>query len=345
MIGMTLISLMPILRLVGILWTGRLLRNRKPQWVYWSLSNIHIPYLVGVWPLERISHLSRRRRIMETKKRICLILAALLSLSGVLPAAADASDWLPLAVGNSWTYSHDYSDAENGQAKSQWTNFMDLRSTGTPRFTLSVLRTEVIDGHTYFVISDMPEYWPPVPAQFIAGKKLRWAGDHLMERTADGEQTLFRFDGASGTSGEASYDVTTPEGTIQVTSREIRANSTHSYAFIFSGGAGPARVYDPYDDIDYGDLDATGELSRPRPELEARVTFLKGFGVQTCGVEIYDYDAPLFFNVQKARHAEINGRTVTVREAREEAAARLKASDETSIEGNSWGEIKQEESK
>ena len=48
MIGMTLIALMPILRWVGTLWTGRLLRHRKPQWAYWSLSNIHIPYRVGV---------------------------------------------------------------------------------------------------------------------------------------------------------------------------------------------------------------------------------------------------------------------------------------------------------
>ena len=50
---------------------------------------------------------------METKKRICLLLAALLSLSGVLPAAAtdyQASDYLPLAVGNSWAYEHDYYD-------------------------------------------------------------------------------------------------------------------------------------------------------------------------------------------------------------------------------------------
>ena len=76
------------------------------------VSTLHIPSLVGVWPLERISHLSTRRRIMATKK-ICLILAALLGLSGVLPATAtdnEAADYLPLAVGNSWTYSHDYYD-------------------------------------------------------------------------------------------------------------------------------------------------------------------------------------------------------------------------------------------
>ena len=28
----------------------------------WSLSTLHIPFLVGRWPLERISHLSRRLR-------------------------------------------------------------------------------------------------------------------------------------------------------------------------------------------------------------------------------------------------------------------------------------------
>ena len=70
MMGMILITLMPILRLVGTLWTGRLLRNRRPHWVYWSLNSIHIPYWVGIWPLERISHLSRRRRIMETERMI-----------------------------------------------------------------------------------------------------------------------------------------------------------------------------------------------------------------------------------------------------------------------------------
>lgn len=280
---------------------------------------------------------------MGTKK-IGLIGALLLSLSEVRPVAADASDWLPLAVGNSWLYHHDYYDGylPNIVAHkifTEWVNYIGID------FSLSVLRTEEIDGHTYFVISDMPKYWPPVPRQFIAGKKLRWEGDHLMERTADGEQALFRFDGTSSTSGEASYVVTTPEGTIQVTAREIRANDAHSYAFVFSGGAGPVRVYEPYDVIDYGDLDATGELEWPRPDFGARVTFLKGFGVQVCDVELYDDDAPIFFNAQEAKHAEINGRTVTVREAREESVVQLKASDATRIEGDSWGKIKQEESK
>ena len=64
-----------------------------------------------------------------------------------------------------------------------------------PQFTITVLNTEVIDGKTYYVLSDMPANWPPAPQHFIAGKKLRWEGTHLMERTADGEQAIFRFDG------------------------------------------------------------------------------------------------------------------------------------------------------
>ena len=213
----------------------------------------------------------------------------------------------------------------------------------------------------------MPEGWPPVSRQFIAGKKLRWAGDHLMERTADGEQALFRFDATSGPSEEdgyyydlavhggilqvpareirSTYDLAVHGETIQVTAREIRSNTAHNYEFIFSGGAGPVRIYPPYNAIDYGDLDATGELERPRPDFGAVVTFLKDFGVQFCNISLYDDDVLLFCNDQDARHAEINGRTVTVQEAREESVAQLEASDATHTESNSWGAIKQEESK
>ena len=73
-----------------------------------------------------------------------LLWVVLLSLSGVLPAAAtdyEVSDYLPLAVGNSWTYYHDYYDGGNIDVYSQWPNY-------GIEFTLSVLRTEVIDGHT-----------------------------------------------------------------------------------------------------------------------------------------------------------------------------------------------------
>ena len=272
-----------------------------------------------------------------------LAAAVLVGLLDSGSAVADASDWLPLAVGNSWTYSHDYYESGDGNddVYSQWTNY--TAPYGIPQFTLSVLRTEVIDGKTYFVISDMPEYWPPVPPQFIAGKKLRWVGDQLMERTADGEQALFRFggtSGASGASGEASYAVTTSEGTLQITSRESRSEHTHDNTFSFRDGAEAAGPSDNWWYWSESESGVTGE-SGATVGLGAAIIFLKGFGVQQGQMALYDGDAPLFKNIQKAKHAVINGRTVTVEQARA-AAGRASSSDASSIEWFSWGLIKQE---
>ena len=301
MICMTLMALMPTLRWVGILLTGRLLRNRKPQWAYWSLSTIHIPYRVGVWPLERISHLSRRRRIMETKKRIRLLLAALLSLSMVLPAAAtdyQASDYLPLAVGNSWTYEHFYFDKEEPYYPGvgyypQWPTYR-AQWPEEPQFTITVERTEVIDGKTYYVISDMPAGWPPAPPHFIAGKKLRWEGTHLMERTADGEQAIYRFDGTN----ETGYEISTDEGSNRVTV-EILPGPVPTHWFHFHGNFAGGRGFG----------------------------FLAGYGLHRGSWVIF----PLFENNIRSLHAVLGGRRVQYEDAL----------IPTSISSSSWGQIKQ----
>lgn len=141
---------------------------------------------------------------METKRKIRLLLTALLSLSGVQPAAAtdyQATDYLPLAVGNSWTYEHEYydeADVDLFNYAPYWDQWPALDEPVIyPEFTIEVLHTEIIDGKTYYVISDMPADWPPAPPHFIAGKKLRWQGTRLMERTDEGEQATFRFDATS----------------------------------------------------------------------------------------------------------------------------------------------------
>ena len=170
---------------------------------------------------------------METKKRIRLLMAALLSLSGVLPAAAtdyQASDYLPLAVGNSWTYEHKFNDNERRYGdRSRWSTYT-AQFPERPQFTITVERTEVIDGKTYYVISDMPANWPPAPPHFIVGKKLRWEGTHLMERTADGEEAIYRFDGAN----ETGYAISTDEGANQF-AVEVRFEPVPRYTFDFLG--------------------------------------------------------------------------------------------------------------
>ena len=240
---------------------------------------------------------------METKKRIRLILAALLCLSGVLPAAAtdyQASDYLPLAVGNSWTYKHTYRDhfhEDEPDYGSTWTTYT-AQVFDPPQFTITVEQTEVIDGKTYYVISDMPANWPPAPPHFIAGKKLRWEGTHLMERTADGEEAIYRFDGAN----ETGYAISTDEGANQFAVKVI-FEPVPKYAFDFRGfeeGGGGIR-------------------------------FVVGYGIQWCLRTIFGTDHPLFRNDIYALRAVIGGRSVEFSDAL----------TPTSTSSSSWGEMKQ----
>ena len=163
-------------------------------------------------------------------------------MSGALPAVAteyQASDYLPLAVGNSWTYSHELWDRKDNEGerrlgdRSQWPTFLE-----TGQFTIEVLRTEELDGQTYYVISDMPSFWPPAPPHFIAGKKLRWEGTHLIEHSGSGEQALYRFDGAD----ETGYTVSTDEGDNRVTVK-VYSRPVPVYGFFFHGTKGGARGF------------------------------------------------------------------------------------------------------
>ena len=84
---------------------------------------------------------------------------------------------LPLAVGNSWFYSHFFGEE------------------GYRRVTISITHTEDIEGHTYHVFSDMPYEDPPVDYFFLAGKKVRWEGDRLLFRQRDRDVAPYRFGG------------------------------------------------------------------------------------------------------------------------------------------------------
>ena len=281
-----------------------------------------------------------------------LLWVALLSLSEVLPAAAtdyEAADYLPLAVGNSWTYEHEYYDGNDvsidyysySEYWDQWPAIDEpLRF---PEFTITVLNTEVIDGKTYYVISNMPAGWPPAPPHFIAGKNLRWDGTHLMERTADGEQATFRFDATSA-------DYTWPPTDLSpfvFSSTGITAYLYRAYPFEFSNlfritylvsttegsdqvsveaGLKPVPWY-------YFKLDsyAAGKLVSHDPDLDfvlyRSCKFLAGYGVLAC--EAGQFSA--FQNYLVPLRAVIGGTPV------EFADALIP----TGISSSSWGQIKQ----
>ena len=247
-----------------------------------------------------------------------LLWVVLLSLHGVLPAAAtdyQASDYLPLAVGNSWTYKHFYRDVEFTVADyERWPSFWDRKG----QLTITVERTEFIDGKTYYVLSDMPTDWPPAPPHFIAGKKFRWEGTQLMERTADGEQAIYRFDGtpedytpsadpvlAGIDAYETEYDIPTEAGDNRV---EVQAilKPVAWYSFAFHGHDRGSRA----------------------------CNFLVNYGISHCGWGIFGEDYPLFNNDVTPLHAVLGGTRVEYEDARVSQVS-------TSTSSSSWGQVKQ----
>ncbi len=245
-------------------------------------------------------------------KKIHLLLAVLLGLSWALPATATddaAAAYLPLAVGNSWTYVHDYYDLD-----SQWDDqiqrypayyrFSPLdESTQLPKFTITVQGTEVIDGKTYYVLSDMPANWPPAPPYFIAGKKLRWKGTHLMERTAEGERSVFRFDGAN----DAGYTVE-PGGTDIIKVRPSSPDPLLAPLFEF----------------------------RDTEQGNGSCAFHKNYGCVSCESAIFpgSDSYPVFENFVVSFWAVLGGRTVEYKD--------LLTPTSTNIPSSSWGQVKEE---
>ena len=145
-----------------------------------------------------------------------------------------------------------------------------------------MLRTEELDGQTYYVISDMPSFWPPPPPHFIAGKTLRWEGTQLMEHSGSGEQALYRFDGAD----ETGYTVTTVEGDNRVTVK-VYSRPVPVYEFFFHGTKEGARGFG----------------------------FLADYGIYIGGWGIFGEDHSIFENNVRAIRAVLGGTTVEYEDA------------------------------
>lgn len=147
----------------------------------------------------------------EMKCTIIIFLALLFSLP---PAAAQdegvfegrPTDFLPLQVGNQWTYVHRYENYAYGSA--WWERNPEIRMLfeipGYPydndypehppysllrierEFTIEITHTEMIDGLEYFVFSHADYDWPPIPNLFWAGQQVRLSDEGVL---------LFRWNG------------------------------------------------------------------------------------------------------------------------------------------------------
>ena len=235
---------------------------------------------------------------------------------------APAADYLPLEVGNSWTFSHEIHDEGVGILE-EWKSFFSEDGV-----TISVETTEVFEGNTYYVISDMPEAGPPAPPYFIAGRKLRWDGIYLTELTDEGREVpLYPFLGAEESDawrdhyGRVHRNInvpTTPEGDFWVI-------------------------------IDFRPADIALPLGRHRVrfsgyrhgELESwdgwRVgTFVEGYGVAswTWGLNAESGSHPEFLNHLGAVRARIGGVPILYEDIR------VSADVLTSAAVVSWGLLK-----
>ena len=188
--------------------------------------------------------------MQRTRTHRLTLVAVLAVLTG--PAAAadyEPADFLPLAVGNSWSFRHIMLDL--------YGEIFDDRNPPwqTGVVTITVERTEVIGDTTYYVLSDLPSGWAPAPPHCPVGKKLRWKGSDLMVRTDTGEQSFFRF------RGDAYYTIPLTHGDDEVMRR----------------GSGPTRPvprssfwFHGYDGWTY-------------PGFSGRyVGFLAGYGLDAC---------------------------------------------------------------
>ncbi len=158
-----------------------------------------------------------------------------------VPLAAqtkNVQDYLPLAVGNSWTYEHEYWNDRPGQEA-------PLQIT---EFTISILRTEVIDGDTYYVFSSPSVTLPgDSPKHFIAGKKLRWDGNNLEEHDGTSSSSVYRFEvPTSSTDATVSeYSISAHGDTLARAMAYLRHHSRLMYqSFSFLGNM-PADNWPP----------------------------------------------------------------------------------------------------
>ena len=266
------------------------------------------------------------------------------------PPAADyeASDYMPLAVGNSWAFAHSHYDLPRRDGpKSQWPAFLE---TDPAEVVITVERTEEIDGKTYYVLSDMPSGgWPPAPPHFPAGKKLRWKGAHLVEHTGTGEVALFRFNGENETG--YSIPMTAGDNLVKVGIRRdtnplTRRGPVPTYGFGFSG-------YDYVRDWAAGAYYGTeyGNYIKEMYPIRAggrNVSFLAGYGLSGGGEYVdgshhtlfENWLRPLWANLSSNNGSGVSGQSGFSKVSFEDARGDVRRG--TSLPSSSWGEVKGE---
>ncbi len=247
----------------------------------------------------------------------------------------EASDYLPLAVGNSWTFRHEVSDlysaSEGGERPLGVFHGGAFDVLPPPRYvTITVERTEVIGDTTYYVLSDMPEGdFAPPPPHCPVGKTLRWKGSELMERTDTGERSFFRFEGSK------TYTIPLTHGDDEVERGGSATSDTYPVPGISFGFSGN-NAFDWLDEFEPGWTAVRG------------VGFLAGYGLDVCTERARGSDYHVFKNNFIPHAATLvveneggaSGQSGSTRTVSHGDARRGRAG--SGVSSSTWGQVKGE---
>jgi len=254
-------------------------------------------------------------------------------------------DYVPLAVGNRWTYEHLYWNYSY-PAGGGWFDLELLKVFEIPGYphgyenpmppdsltlverilTIEITHTEMIDGFEYFVFSDADYGWPPLPDLFWGGKKVRLSDEGFL---------VFRWDGQDVPIYDFSYhDVVTPYYTYSFNEYTVFPPSIEPSRMI--------RAIDPDDPevVVFGaDFWGQGGSYGSRMEFgqgESHIEFLHGYGVGTFGVLLlYTGYNPMFHVLLTPSSASIDGQEIPYPEHLLPLPYTL-----SSVQPTSWGQLK-----
>ena len=213
------------------------------------------------------------------------------------PIELNPLDYVPLAVGNRWTYKHFYENYLHGTGEP-----FDIPGypPGSPpdslRFvekivTIEITHTEVIDGLEYFVFSDADYAWPPLPDLFWDGKKVRLSDEGFL---------VFRWNGQDIPAYDFGY-----------------LGNPHKYTGTLPSGSGTAEVrFERF----YSQYRLSGVSFRShysKHYSEGFSFFLQGYGMGRAYIYVggFEEDIP-FRNILESVSAMISGEEIIYEQVR-----------------------------
>ena len=233
-------------------------------------------------------------------------------------------DYVPLAVGNRWTYEHSYSNETYFSIYETYSSIAvpdlgrlepieipgyphgqgnpippdSLRYIEKKPLTIEITHTEMIDGFEYFVFSDADYTWPPLPVLFWDGKKVRLSDEGFLVFRWNGQDVLV-------------YDLDHHHFDEHGFNRQLE----NSYTFTLPGESDMIKVNiarrteSPRSESRYSVV--RFEYSQDIYYLPSFCFFLRGYGIGQLFTRILSlWNAPLFLNILTPISANIDGEEI-----------------------------------